>query len=116
MMSVFIKIGTNEFPRYIGDVQLEHPDYTEHDVLPEGWAKVVETVPPHVEENQYATMDTPVFVDGEYVMQWKVVILTDDEVLQAKINALKYKLASVGLDLADVQFIASNEVLFQSPN
>jgi hypothetical protein len=40
-MNAYIKTTTMEYPRYIGDIQNEFPDWNELADLPEGWAKLI---------------------------------------------------------------------------
>jgi len=55
----------NDYPRYIGDVQREHPDF-DGTVLPEGWKPVIDVETPILEEDETLVEDFPALVDGQY--------------------------------------------------
>lgn len=42
----------NEYPRFYGDLQIEHPDWEPGAPIPEGWQLVAYTEPPQVGENE----------------------------------------------------------------
>jgi hypothetical protein len=55
----------NEYPRFISDIELAHPDFDGIN-LPEGWHEVHESAPIPKEPNQYVTEDFPQMIDGKY--------------------------------------------------
>jgi hypothetical protein len=55
----------NEYPRYIGDVQREQPDF-DGENLPEGWKPVIDVETPLLEEDETLVEDFPALVDGQY--------------------------------------------------
>ena len=92
----------NEYPRHIGDIQLEHPTFKEGDNLPAGWALVVEADIPAVGENQLAYESFPEEVDGVMTQNWQVRAMTAEEIERrdAPANA-KAKLIALGLTEAE---------------
>ena len=111
-MATYINTVTGDYPRYIGDIQLEHPNHKEGDVLPGDWAEVTETDPPAVSENQYAKLTNPELVNDKYIMKWEIITLTAEEIEQQKVNTIKYKLAIANLTASEIQYIADNSDLF----
>lgn len=82
----------NEYPRYIGDLQIEHEDWQEGDALPEGWSLVEPTEPPVV---NYATETAyekqPVKRNGKFYQVWDKRDFTDEELDYFKRRAIKEK-------------------------
>lgn len=64
-MSLFINTRTNEYPRYIGDVQLA-PN--------EPWESVVETPEPEWVEGHKWVEDAPALIDGVWHRVWKQIV------------------------------------------
>lgn len=98
----------NEWPRYIGDIQLEHPDFTEGADLPDGWIAVEETEPPTVSEGQIFEQAQPTEVDGVMTQQWLVRDLTPEEI--ARRNApetARAKLIELGLTEYEIQALSN---------
>ena len=94
----------NEYPRHIGDIQLEHPQFKEGDALPDGWVKVEETDRPTVGTDQIAYEDFPVEVDGVMTQNWVVRDMTQEEIDRRDApKRAKEKLIELGLTEAEVE-------------
>ena len=78
MSNLFIN-SNNEYPRYIGDVLIEHPDFDGVN-LPEGWKTVEETERPTVEENEIVYEIEPKLVNGSYRQSWATRAVTEEEI------------------------------------
>lgn len=88
----------SDYPRFLGDLWLEHPEYKEGEPLPEGWTKVEYSPVPEITETQKYVEIAPKKVDGVWTQQWEVQELTADEL--ARKNApktAKAKLRDLGL-------------------
>lgn len=86
-MSTYINTITLEYPRHIGDIQLENPDVTEAD-LPEEWQLVTPVDRPDYDyETQVAYELPPVKIDNVWHMQWATRELTQQE-LEERIKKL----------------------------
>lgn len=85
----------NEYPRFIGDLQLEHEDWQEGDALPDGWSKVEPTIPPVV---NYATETAyekhPEKRGSKFYQVWDKRNFTAEELDQLKRRAIKEKVLS----------------------
>jgi len=93
-----------EYPRHIGDIQLEHPSFKEGDALPEGWVKVAEADRPTPGTDQIAYEDFPVEVDGVMTQNWVVRDMTDEEIDRRYApKKAKEKLIALGLTEAEVE-------------
>ena len=80
MTHIFIS-PNGDYPRHIGDIQLDNPNWNgDQSNLPEGWKAVTPVEPPAILENQTAYEEAPKLIDGEYVQVWKVRDLTAKEV------------------------------------
>jgi len=44
--------------------------------MPEGYVKVFSSDPPSIGENQNAIPDTPIQIDGQWYLGWKIINLT----------------------------------------
>ena len=70
----------NEYPRYIGDVQLDDPNFDGAiENLPEGWIAVEAVDSPEITDNQVAYEEFPVLENGVYKQVWKVREKTAEE-------------------------------------
>ncbi len=93
-----------EYPRHIGDIQLEHPKFKEDDALPDGWVKVEEADRPTVGENQVAYEGQPEEVDGVMTQSWVVRDMTQEEIDRRDApKRAKEKLIELGLTEAEVE-------------
>jgi len=78
-MSAYINTLTLEYPRHIGDIQLENPNATENN-LPNEWQFVTPIdTPIYNHETQIAYELPPVKIDNVWYMQWDVRELTQQE-------------------------------------
>lgn len=95
----------NEYPRYIGDIQLEVPSYQEGDALPEGWKLVEPTDRPESTEPDTITYEIfPVEVDGVFKQAWGNRPMTIEEIERRNAPAsLVSKLIALGLTEAEIQ-------------
>jgi len=93
----------NEYPRHIGDVQLDKAGYKEGDPLPTGWTKVAESERPTAGTDQVTVEDFPETIDGVVTQSWIVRDLTQAELdrRDAPANA-KAKLIELGLTELEV--------------
>jgi len=77
-MSLFIDSQGN-YPRHIGDLLLEHPDYNGTD-LPEGW-KLVEQTDQPIPELGHVVLELDFeIVDNNYIQRWATRPLTEQEI------------------------------------
>ena len=80
MTHIFIN-PDNEYPRHIGDIYLDAPEFDgDLDNLPTGWKPVTLTEPPLVTGNQTYFEVQPVLVDGNYLQTWDTRELTAEEI------------------------------------
>lgn len=94
----------NEYPRHIGDIQLEHPDFKEGDALPEGWVKVEEAERPTPSTDQIVYEDFPVEVDGVMTQNWKVRDMTPEEIERRDApKTAREKLKALGLTDVEIE-------------
>lgn len=97
-MSAYIKLSTLEYPRYQGDIRLEHPTIGQEFICPETYAPVEVAAAP---EFDYATQTayelSPVNTNGVWSMAWAVRDLTAQELEDRRVweEAEKIKHGSV---------------------
>lgn len=88
-MSAYIKLATLEYPRYEGDIRLEHPEIAEDQtgetfVCPATYAAVEWVDAPQYDlAAQRVDQGAPEFVDGKWRMTWTV-----RQAMQEEIDAL----------------------------
>ena len=101
----------NEYPRHIGDVQLDKKGYKEGDTLPTGWTKVKESERPTAGTDQVTVEGFPETIDGVMTQTWTVRDLTQAELdrRDAPANA-KAKLIALGLTEAEVSALVQGLV------
>jgi hypothetical protein len=85
---MFINKITKEYPRFIGDLQLLHPNVT-LDNLPDDWALVEETSMPETQSGKGVFEAKPKEINGVWKQQWATRDLTTEEI--AKIDAHNLK-------------------------
>jgi len=92
-----------EYPRHIGDIQLEHPNFKEGDALPEGWVQVAEADRPEPQTDKIIFEDFPVEVDGVMTQNWQVRDMTAEEIERRDApKRAKEKLIALGLTEVEV--------------
>lgn len=69
----------NEYPRHIGDIQLENPSWQLGDPLPVGWVEVVPTQSPDVPTDQALIELAPEEINGVWTQVWSLRDLTPEE-------------------------------------
>lgn len=69
----------NEYPRFIGDIQIDHPAYKEGDPLPAGWREVQEQPVPTIDIYEVASEDFPIQDGDLYLQNWVVREMTPAE-------------------------------------
>jgi hypothetical protein len=70
----------NEYPLFIGDLQLEHEDWQEGDVLPEGWFEVEQIERPTFDETTETVYEiNPVKKNGKFIQVWEKRLMTEEE-------------------------------------
>lgn len=93
----------NEYPRHIGDIQLQNPDWQQGDKLPTGWVEVVEGEMPEREEGYVVYEDFPVELDGVMTRNWQKRPMTEEEIERRDApKRAKEKLIALGLTEAEV--------------
>lgn len=102
----------NEYPRHIGDIQIDYPNWQEGEELPLGWKQVEPVAKPEVTADEIAFEDFPVEVDGIYKQNWKVRPLTDEEKARRLApETARQKLKEIGLTEAEIRALVNNLVL-----
>lgn len=95
-----------EYPRYIGDLQIDHPSWVEGDALPSGWTEVTPTELPTPSDTQRVVEVYPVEEGGVWVQAWELIDLTEEEI--ARKNApitVKAKLLSLGFTEIEATYL-----------
>lgn len=87
---MFINKITKEYPRYIGDIQLLHPDAT-LDNLPNDWVLVEETLRPENQDGKAIYESAPQEINGVWKQQWEIRDLTDEEIARIEAHNLKIR-------------------------
>lgn len=102
---------SGEYPRHIGDLWLEHPDYKEGDPLPDGWQLVKPVDRPVPDTYEIVYEDSPIEVDGQLVQNWQIRPMTDAE--KAKKDApatARQKLLDLGLTEVEIEALVEGLV------
>lgn len=80
-MTVYIKVSTQEYPLYPGDIILEHPELEGNFTLPAGYSEVRVSAPPEYDKStDVLETQPPAFQNGEWVVDWVVRALTPEEI------------------------------------
>jgi hypothetical protein len=89
-MSIYIS-PNNEYPRHVGDIQIENPDWKMSDALPTGWTQVVATERPSVEQGFVVYETAPEEADGVFYQTWATRELTSAEIQAQEVAAIRRK-------------------------
>lgn len=69
-MNYYYNTETNSYPRYVGDIQLECPDWNSEMPLPPNWVEVEFTDPPEHDEFDLVTIGQPILDNGIWKQTW----------------------------------------------
>lgn len=88
-MNAYIKVQTMEYPRFIGDIQREIPEWSDDQILPAGWSNIIYLDIPEISEyevcDQLPAEEQP---NGNWVVKWdNPRPMTEEEI--ASYNAQK---------------------------
>lgn len=89
-MIAYIKLSTLEYPRYEGNIRLEHPEITEDQTYPNfpcppTYAEVAQPKPPEIDTTtQYLTQTNPVNNNGVWTVEWVINNFNDEELASIK--------------------------------
>ena len=101
----------NEYPRHIGDIQLDFPSFKEGDKMPTGWTQVVESPRPDTGADQVAYEGFPDDVKGVMTQAWFVRDLTQPELDRRNAPAdARARLTELGFTDAEIQALVSGLV------
>lgn len=96
-----------EYPRFIGDIQLEHPNFKKTDPLPTGWVFVETVERPMPAQDEVVYEDYPIEIDGVMSQNWKSRPMTSEEIeFRDAPKRAKEKLIALGLTEAEVEALA----------
>lgn len=84
--------SSNEYPRFLGDILLEFPDFVEGDALPTGWHAVTPAEVPSVDfDFQLIYEEFPELIDGTYYQKLIVRDLTEEELASMAAQKVRIK-------------------------
>jgi len=69
-MTIYINVDSNEYPRYEADILLDPTA---------NWVAVADTPSPLIANDEMAYQITPILIEGEYIQQWQIRKLSEDE-------------------------------------
>lgn len=92
------------YPRFIGDLQLQYPNWQVGDEVPSDWTEVIETDAPELGLYQFLSYGKPELVDGKMVQTWVVRDPTPEELYELEApKRAKEKLLALGLTESEIQ-------------
>lgn len=96
--------ATGDYPRFIGDIQLEHQDYKAGDPLPDGWVEVAPATRPIPGENELVYEAAPMEIDGVMTQNWQTRPMTAEEIERRDApKRAKEKLIALGLTELEIE-------------
>lgn len=96
-------INGDNYPRYIGDLQAEYPNWQESDAVPDGWSQVQEVEQPLPEPGKKVVEDSPKLYRGKYKQSWTQVDLSvEDQGIIAQQEAALALMNRLNLSEADL--------------
>lgn len=73
---------SGEYPRHVGDIQLEHPGWELGQPLPSGWRQVASVDAPIIQVGEILEELQPREVDGVISQVWSVRPMTEEELAE----------------------------------
>lgn len=96
--------SNNEYPRFIGDLQLEYPDWKIGDAVPSNWQLVAPQERPQIEGDKIIYEDFPIEVEGVMTQNWQIRDMTAEEIERRDApETAKAKLMALGLSELEIQ-------------
>lgn len=104
-MDAYIKISTMEYPRFIGDIQNEFPDWTENQPLPSDWNYLTYLAQPELQEYQICEVLQPEQQnDGTWIIKWgNIRDMTQEEIDLHNLSKMQQDNNNVSPALAPIQ-------------
>ena len=97
-----------DYPRHIGDIQIDYPDYRPGDSLPEGWKEVAYAENwPTVGKYEVIYETEPTLINGKLTQNFQIRPMTPDE--KEEVDApqrAKEKLIALGFTETEIRAIA----------
>lgn len=107
---MYIYKGT-DYPLFIGDIQIMHPEWSEGDPLPTDWELVTQEPVPEITDEQTVVQLPVDLVKGKWVQKWQVRDLTTEELQARTVRAQAIAdLQRRGMSLEDATAFASQFV------
>lgn len=95
-----------EYPRFIGDIQLENPEWDSSSSLPEGWIQVHPVDAPTPSATQKVEEDFPIEIDGVFYQSWKLVELSQEELdFKNAPTTVVQKFLDLGFTNGEIQYL-----------
>lgn len=103
-------INGSNYPRYIGDLQIDYPSWTEGDTLPDGWSLVQEIDQPLPEPGKKVVEEYPKLYRGKYKQNWIQVDLSAEEksIIDQRLAATELMSR---LDLSEADILAIKTII-----
>lgn len=103
-------INGENYPRYMGDLQVQYPDWSEGDALPDGWSEVQELEQPLAESGKKVVEVFPTIYRGRYKQAWSQVDLSTEE--QSLINQRLIAAELIArLDISEEELLAIKTII-----
>jgi hypothetical protein len=104
---------TGEYPRHIGDIQIEHPNWQKGDDLPNGWNVVLDSEIPAKADDEIVVLGEPVKKNGLWYQNWVIRKMTQAELeMRDAPITTKEKLKALGLNDAEIMALAKGLIRF----
>ena len=97
---IFIK-NSEEYPRYVGDIESDSPGWQLGQALPYGWEAVTETAPPQRTADFFIVEKFPEKIDGLWYQSWELSPITEAD--------------KAGLELANEELQSRKSIYSRQP-
>ena len=95
------------YPRFVGDIWVDNPNWVIGEPLPSGWTLVAETEPPLIPSGQILEEEFPEEVNGVLTQKWILRNKNQQEIdLDLAAQTARQKLVDLGLTEAEVDALA----------
>lgn len=100
----------NNYPKFMGDIHLIVPGWTEGDELPTGWRHVSMQPAPDLASDEVAEETQPTNVGGVWTQSWTVRKMTTAEIgRRDAFSTLVAKLETLGLNEYEIALLLNRQ-------
>jgi hypothetical protein len=109
---IYYNVAKNEYPRHVGDIKLEYPEWEEGQPLPDGWAHLEQVVPEvQAEEGFVWDIGTPVSISDD---TYRMVFFQREKTEEEKVKEVAREDIRKWAELSGLDFYELRDAVLRS--